>query len=67
MATPAAARKRTDHVNDETRTILGVLDENVVTPKRKRRRKAGKKSKSRKPTSTNWRNINVCSPRQTNT
>ena len=44
MATPAAARKHTDHVTNETRTILGDLDENVVTPKRKRRRKAGKKS-----------------------
>ena len=52
----AAARKRTGHVTDEIRTVLGDLDENVdvctalgdvdenaSTPKRKRRRKAGKK------------------------
>lgn len=43
IARPATARKRTDHVTGETRTVLRDLDENVVTPKRKRRRKAGKK------------------------
>ena len=69
IATPAAVRKRTGHVNDEVRTVLadldenaevctilrgldenaevrtvlGDLDENAATPKRKRRRKAGKK------------------------
>ena len=45
IATPAAAKKHTDHVTDEARTALEDLDENAVTPKRKQRRKAGKKSK----------------------
>lgn len=56
IATPAEARKQTGNVTDEIRTVFRYLEEyaevrtvfrdldkNVATPKRKRRRKAGKK------------------------
>ena len=82
IATPAAARKRTGHVTDEVRTVLGDLDENAevrtvlgdldenaATPKRKRRRKAGKKRtpvlSENQPAPTG--EILMCSPRQANT
>ena len=71
IETPSAASTRTSHATDEACTILADLEDNAPNPKRKQRRKAGKKSTQInvvwEPTGNNWGNINVCSPRQTNT